>query len=73
MVNHDVQQPIKRLERRGLVVKALRGGHYRVQTRAGRHLATFPSTPSCWRSVQNAEADVRRALRQKASGTSGGG
>lgn len=65
-MNRDVQQLIKRLEQRGLVVKALRGGHYRVQTRGGRYLATFPSTPSCWRSIQNAEADIRRALRQGA-------
>lgn len=69
-MNRDVQQLVKKFERRGLVVIALRGGHYRVTTRSGRYLATFPSTPSCWRAIQNCEADVRRALRQ---GTPKGG
>lgn len=65
-MNRDVQQLIRRLEHRGLVVKALRGGHYRVQTRGGRYLATFASTPSCSRAIQNTEADIRRALRRGA-------
>lgn len=72
-MNRDVQQLIKRFERRGLVVKALRGGHYRVTTRSERYLATFPSPPSCWRAIQNCEADVRRALRKGAAKGGRGG
>jgi hypothetical protein len=43
----------------GWTVSLTGGGHYRIKPPAGR-LLFVPSTPSDWRSIRNARADLRK-------------
>lgn len=57
----DITQLIRALDRcEGITVRQTRHNHYRVY-RGGLFIAGLPSTPSDWRSVRNARAQLRRA------------
>ena len=52
-------QFVRELERAGYAVRKTKGGHWVVRV-AGRNVV-MPSSPSDWRSMRNARAELRRA------------
>lgn len=60
MVNKDMRQLVKKLEKQGFEVAMSKNGHYVVR-RNGARVATMPGTPSDWRSMANTIAVLKRA------------
>jgi hypothetical protein len=58
-VNSDVRTLLAHARREGCVVEQLAGGHLRV--RKGDVAVVLPATPSDWRSIRNARAQLRRS------------
>lgn len=67
-VGKALQPLLDYAESHGFSVRRTRGGHLRLSKR-GRPPVFAPSTPSDYRSVQNAVAQLRRVDRQSATPT----
>jgi hypothetical protein len=60
MNKRELSALIKACEAQGFEVKRTTNQHLRV-TKGGRPVVTFSGTPSDWRAIKNAMAQLRRA------------
>lgn len=59
-VGHQTAQVIDFAKTLGFVAEPTRGGHVKL-VKPGRKAVFLSKTPSCWRALKNAMADVRKS------------
>ncbi len=57
----EIREIVEEAQRQGWRVRPLKSGHVLLLAPDGKSTATLPGTPSDWRSLKNAIAEMRRA------------